>query len=184
MDCLGLPGETPIRGPPPKVSPVRPVPDPEEELPLGAFGSVLPGAGEEPPLGAFGSVLPDPLEGLVELLVVPEVPLGLPAVPVVSVGQSYPPVGAPVVEPGDPEDELLLLGELAVVEELLSPFPMHPGMPPIGTPKKPSVGVLFWPKRMIFHSSLPVVGSMYFLRSKGVWLVLDQKSGVEGRRRD
>src|SRR5208337_3878449 len=38
---------------------------------------------------------------------------------------------------------------------------------PIGCPKKPmTVGALFWPKKTGFQSSLPVVGSAYFLRRK------------------
>src|SRR5271157_361522 len=163
MDCLGLPGETPMMPPPPKVCPVGPVPDPVEELPLGAFESVLPVA----------PVLPDPLEESVELPVAPEASVGQPAAP----------VGAPVVEPDDPENELPPLDEpapLPAVEGLLSPVPMHPGMFPIGWPKKPSVGVLFWPKRMIFHSSLPVVGSIYFLRRKRIWLVLTSASMLGG----
>src|ERR1700678_2599359 len=76
MDCLGLPGETPMMAPPPKVCPVRPVSvpepvpelpvadcDPEVVLPLAALGSVVP-------LGAFGSVeatVPAGAEPLVEV---------------------------------------------------------------------------------------------------------------------
>ena len=62
----------------------------------------------------------------------------------------------------------------------LGPVPaMVEAEPARGWPKKPmAVGVLFWPKRMGFQSSLPVMGSMYFLRRKRISLVLTRASDV------
>ena len=41
-------------------------------------------------------------------------------------------------------------------------------------------GVLFWPNMMGFQSSLPVMGSMYFLRRKRMLLVLTSASTLGG----
>src|ERR1035438_7582529 len=163
MDCLGLLGETPIMGPPPKVCPVNPVLDPAPELPLAAAGSVLAVPPEGPPgltlkvlvpaWGAFGSAgAPEELGGE---------PLA--------------------VEPGTgplPDGELNMPRDgLGPVEP--GPVPANAG-PPMGWPKKPIDWVLFWPMRMIFHSSLPVVGSMYFLRRKRISLVMTSASMLGG----
>src|ERR1700722_13862470 len=53
--------------------------------------------------------------------------------------------------------------------------------PPSGWPKKPIArGALFWPIMMGFQSSLPVIGSMYFLRRKRMLLVLTSASTLGG----
>src|ERR1035438_3397877 len=131
MDCLGLLGETPIMGPPPKFCPDKLVREVEVELPLVAFGSVLAVPPEGPPgltpegvvapLGAFGAA-------------------GAPE----EVG------GEPLaVEPGTgplPDGELNMPRDgLGPVEP--GPVPANAG-PPMGWPKKPIDWVLFWPMRM------------------------------------
>jgi hypothetical protein len=54
--------------------------------------------------------------------------------------------------------------------------------PASGCPKNPmAVGHLFWPNRIGFQSSLPVVGSTYFLRKKRILLVgLTSASMLDG----
>lgn len=78
---------------------------------------------------------------------------------------------------------------VVVEEEGVSPLPpplgpvpaMVEAEPARGWPKKPiAVGALFCPKRMGFQSSLPVMGSMYFLRRKRISVVLTSASRLGG----
>ena len=137
--------------PPPKVCPVSPVPVPLPALELPPD--------VEPPLV---SVLP---VGLVVGLVLPVGPVleaGLAVVVgLLAVGLDDPKMEPP---PGE-EPNALPAGEApAIPFPPLGPVPASVD-PARGCPKKPiAVGVLFCPKAMAFHSSLPVVGSMYFLR--------------------
>src|SRR5579863_4104926 len=167
MDCLGLCGENPMMPPPPKVWP----------LPVGLA--------EEP--NAEPLDVPEPAP-------VPAGPVPATGLPLASVP---PPVGLPV-EAADPEPAvplelpkrpvpaLELWLPLLPVPELMPVFPPAGPMPaPLATasgwPKKPMAwGVLFWPKRTGFHSALPVVGSIYFLRRKRMSLVLTSASILGG----
>src|SRR5271157_889904 len=91
------------------------------------------------------------------------------------------PLAVPMVEPG--VGGLLVSGGGALESgggcSCVKPVPGAPGGPtpaiverPSGCPKKPmAVGALFWPYRTGFQSSLPVVGSLYFLRRKRMLLV-------------
>src|ERR1035438_8121975 len=62
-------------------------------------------------------------------------------------------------------------GGVSLVSVMVGPMPVI-DVPPRGCPKKPmDIGALFWPNRTGFQSSLPVVGSAYFLRRKRILLV-------------
>src|ERR1035437_1940787 len=157
MDCLGLLGEKPIIPPPPKVWPFKPVVDPggpvvelEVVFVLAAFGSVggVPPVVDEVSLLVFRPVGPQFVLLLVVELDVPPMVEGLVVPPM-------PPLHKVPCEVFPPKG---LAGQ--------------PPVPPIGCPKKPmTVGALFWPYRTGFQSSLPVVGSVYFLRRKRMLLV-------------
>src|SRR5579863_7146582 len=104
------------------------------------------------PPPALGSVGLPPASDMPPDKSVPAPPLGLaPAMPL-------PPCG-PVPASGEP------------------PMPT----PPSGWPKKPMArGALFCPNMTGFQSSLPVMGSMYFLRRKRMLLVLTNASTLGG----
>ena len=161
---------------PPKVCPVWPEPVPEPLLPdelvpelTVPVPPVLPLA---PPLSP---VEPEPL---------PEVPVeGVKPLPVSDEEKiEVPPKGE--VEPEGPEPPKVEVpaGPLIAPLPPLGPTPaMVEALPESGWPKKPiAVGVLFWPYRTGFQSSLPVMGSMYFLRRKRISLVFTSASALGG----
>src|SRR5580698_2305348 len=167
MDCFELAGSKPMTPAPPKVWPVWPVaPVP---LPV-APGGVLPLESE-------------PLVGVppVELLLVLELSVGPEGVAVVLLFELDESKEEPLPTPGEPNPP--------------TPAPFIPGtplpplgpMPPIelpvasGCPKNPmAMGTLFWPNMIGFQSSLPVIGSIYFLRRKRMSLVLTSASAEGG----
>lgn len=180
MDSLELLGEKPMMPPPPKVCPVRPVPDPvpvpEPELSPPAFEPVVP-------------ELPDELEESVEVSSAlatgeeqPDEPNPEPDDPKDEPEDPNDEPEDPKEEPDDPEEpnvepepdepnmELL---PVEVGQLRPKPPPMPPMVEPmIGCPKNPiAVGALFWPRWMGFQSSLPVIGSVYLLRRKRILLV-------------
>src|ERR1035437_1518487 len=157
MDSREMAGEKPMMPAPPKVCPLRPVSVPE--LPV------------------------EPVVALPLVPAPPEVPVGLPAV-----GAGEPGLAGELVEPmrellpmdePDPEPPLIPFPPLGPIPAITEP-PAEPA-PAIGWPKKPSVWVLAWPKRMGFQSSLPVMGSGYFLRRKRISLVLTNASMLGGK---
>ena len=85
---------------------------------------------------------------------------------------------------GEPNPE-----ELEPDPPFIPPFPLGPMPPAIippdppvsGWPKKPRVCVLACPHRTGFQSSLPVVGSMYFLRRKRISLVFTRAFWFGGK---
>ena len=159
---LGLVLSTPIIPPPPNVWPPLP-PKPEVELlPEAEFGSV-PVPVLEPPvpvpeeLPEFGSVPELPLP--FEVVPMPELP------PIELPPSELPPMELPPIElPPNPPPAELLPNELGVTELPTPPGPtpasVDPPVPPMGCPKNPYEGVLFSPKWIRCHSSLPVMGSL------------------------
>src|SRR5208337_348193 len=99
--------------------------------------------------------------------------------PIMPIPPKVGPLAVPVVEPGDGGLLVSVGGALGSAGGVVvRPVPGAPGPTPaiverpIGCPKKPmAVGALFWPYRTGFQSSLPVVGSAYFLRRKRMLLV-------------
>src|SRR5579872_2129093 len=135
---------------PPKVWPDRPEPEPEPLVPPEPKAPVAP---VEP--------------ALPELSVDPGVPAEL--VPLIPVSDD------PKLEL--PPGELEPKGEFEKPPAVEAPaIPLPPegptparvaALPARGWPKNPiTVGVLFWPNMTGFQSSLPVIGSVYFLRRK------------------
>jgi len=189
---------------PPKVCTDWPEPVPEPLLPDELVPElavpVLPELPLVPPLSPVEPepVLPDervPEVVLPVLSVFPLIPplslvdpVPLPEVPLVDVEplplfcdeeMEVPPEGEvepPVVEvPVDPLFTLRPLPPLGPTPAIVVAFPES------GCPKKPiAVGVLFWPYRTGFQSSLPVMGSMYFLRRKRISLVFTRVSALGG----
>ena len=142
MDCLGLLGEKPMMGPPPKVWPLKPVVEPVVVFVLAAFGSV----GGVPAAAVVSLLVFRPVGPQFVLLLVEE--LDVP----------------PMVEELD-VPPMLLLDKLPCDVVAPNGLGWQPPVPPRGCPKMPmTVGALFWPSRTGFHSYLPVVGSAYFLR--------------------
>ena len=182
--------ESPVFEPPKDDVLKEPADEPEVELPLEEPESV-------PPVLLLPLLLLLPPEVSVELPGAPGVPLGLdgslglPEAPADALEASgwqppsvvFEPMPKDELRPFDPMLDELRLDEPKLVEpmpeepspEEPSPFmPQFAPMPPImelaiGFPKKPkAVGCLFWPMWRGFHSSLPVDGSMYFLRRKRI----------------
>jgi len=155
---LGLFGENPMIPAPPKLFPVSPVPEVAEV--------VVPEI----------ELLPDP--------VLPVVPLAEAVLAAAEL--SLVPLAEPVAEVESLLEEPELMNELPSEEAPVMVFPPLDPIPArvdpaIGCPKKPiTVGALFWPNWIAFHSSLPVVGSTYFLRRKRILLVFTSASTLGG----
>ena len=162
MDCLGLAGEKPMIPAPPKVWPE-----------VVGLDELVPEV----------VLLVLPLDDDVVLPVLPLVVL-VPPVELVSPGEDAEVELSVVVDVLLPL--LVRLRKLVVellVLEVDPPLGPMPAMvvPASGWPKKPiAVGVLFWPYRTGFQSSLPVTGSMYFLRRKRISLVFTSASALGG----
>lgn len=151
---MGLLGEKPMMGPPPKVGPLKPVVEPVVE-----FVVVLA-------VAALGSVGGVPL-GLVEVSLLVFRPVGPQFVLLLVEELDVPPMVEELDVP-----PMLLLDKLPCDVVVPNGLAGQPPTPPIACPKKPmTVGALFWPNRTGFQSSLPVVGSAYFLRIKRILLV-------------
>ena len=180
---MGLAGEKPMIPAPPKVCPVRPepvLPDelvPELDVPVVVAPAVvpvlpvLPVVPLVPPLSLDPAPLPDVPDVDVEPLPLSdEEKIEAPPKGELEPVEFEPPN---VEVPADPLFPLRPLPPLGPTPAIVVAWPES------GWPKKPiAVGVLFWPNRTGFQSSLPVMGSMYFLRRKADFVGLYQRVNV------
>src|SRR4051812_48244398 len=162
MDCLGLAGSKPTIPAPPKACPPIGLAPPiwPPVAPNPGFWPPAPAFRPKPALGSLGFPPALALFGSLGLPLGSEPPppgLNAPDAMGVLMGMLPPPGPAPAIT-----------------------APLNPAAPS-GCPKNPiASGVFCCPNMMGFQSSLPVMGSTYFLRRKRMLLVLTSASILGG----